>query len=340
MSTATDEQSSSFEGEIRSERIQPADVELQVTIAGPMDDDEAPLVLLIHGFPELAYSWRHQIPSLAAAGCRVVAPDMRGYGRSEVPEDLEAYDVFRLTGDVIGLIEHYGRGRQAIVVGHDWGALITWAVALFRPDLLAGVASLSVPYFPVMEVSLLDSLRASVGDGFHYMLYFQEPATADEELSADPIRTIRHMMWSASAESPSDRTAALGAQDRFLHGTTPAGLPSWLTPGDLEAYAASFMRTGFTGAINWYRNLDANWERMRPWRNASISCPVLFLGGVEDPVLTLTGEVGPSHPMLVHQRRFVPDLTVRLIDGGGHWLQQEQPEAVTRSLLEFIDRVR
>lgn len=324
--------------EIRTERIELDGVGLQVTVAG---DDGAPLVLLVHGFPELAYSWRHQLVALAGAGYRAVAPDMRGYGASDRPEAIEAYDIFSLVGDVVGLIGHYG--APATVVGHDWGAMVAWAAAQFRPDLLRGVVGVSVPYGPSLEMSLLDLIRMSVGpDGFHYMLYFQEPGVAEVELDADPIATMRRVLWMASAEGmaliEADPSAA--PTSSFLgERPAPEGLPSWLSDGDFEAYGRAFLATGFTGGLNWYRNLQRNWELGRPWRHMPITIPAAFIGGRQDPVISRTGDLDGAHPMLDLQARYCADLTVTLIDGAGHWTQQEKPDETNAALLEFLARI-
>ncbi len=335
-------------GDITIERVRTGDVELAVTVAG-----DGPLVVLLHGFPELAYSWRHQIRDLSALGYRVIAPDQRGYGSSDAPDAVEDYDIFRLTGDVAALITHYG-GGPAFVAGHDWGAIVAWALAQFRPDLLVGVAGLSVPFMPSMDVSLIDVLRARFGpDDFHYILYFQEPDIAERELEADVMFSLRHVLWMASGDpriEPPDRTPATitsGGDDgdrrpgpQFLAGDVPAGLPDWIGDGDVHAYAQAFLRTGFTGPINWYRNLHQNWERSGPWRHAGITVPATFIAGRRDPVLTssLPPEVEQveDHPMLALQRTFCPGIVETLIDEGGHWIQQEHPQAVTDALAEFL----
>ncbi len=318
--------------EIVTHRVTPTDVELAVYVAG-----EGPLVVLVHGFPELAYSWRHQIAALADAGYRVVAPDMRGYGASGAPEDVTDYDIFRLTGDIAGLIRHFG-GGPAVLVGHDWGAMVAWAFAQFRPDLLAGVAGLSVPFIPPLDSSLVEMLRNRVGpDDFHYILYFQEPEVADAELGVDAMHSLRHVLWRASGDP---RIVPATKVTGFLAGDVPDGLPDWLTPGDFNAYGQAFTRTGFTGAINWYRNLHRNWQLTAPWRHASLTIPAAFIAGRRDPVLTSTlpalDMALEDHPMLAVQRSFCPHVVETLIDGGGHWIQQEKPEEVAAALLEFI----
>jgi len=319
--------------DIHIERIKPHDVELQITTAG-----EGPLVVLIHGFPETSYSWRHQIPAIAQSGYKVIAPDMRGYATSDAPENITDYDIFHLTADIAGLIRHYG-GGPATVVGHDWGAMVTWAFAQFRPDLLNGIAAMSVPYMPPIEMSLIDILKANTGDGFHYILYFQEPGEAEKELDADPINTMRRILWLGSGDI--DLTQINTGEDRtgFLDGNIPEGLPPWLTQGDLDAYSQAFMKSGFTGGLNWYRNLHRNWELTKPWQHGPITVPTLFMAGTKDMVLASSGPVDENHPMLAFQSQYVNDVELAFIEGAGHWNQQENPEQTNQALLEFLKKV-
>lgn len=322
--------------DITTERFDADGVGLQVTRAG-----EGPLVVLLHGFPELAYSWRHQITALAEAGYSVIAPDMRGYGASDAPEAVTDYDIFNLTGDVTALIRHYGAGQPAVVVGHDWGAMVAWAFAGFRPDLVRGVVGMSVPYTPRLDMSLLEMIRAAVPEGdFNYILHFQQPDVAEAELEADPIETMRHVMWMASGDAAKERAARADTDppkpDRFLFGAVPAGLPPWLSEGDLEAYARGFARSGFTGGINWYRNLQRNWELTRPWHFVPITVPATFIAGRLDPVLTGQGPAEES-PMVAGQEFFLADNRgSTFIDDAGHWVQQEAPEETNAALLAFI----
>jgi len=319
--------------DIHIERVKPLDAELNITTAG-----DGPLVILVHGFPETSYSWRHQITALAEAGYKVVVPDMRGYATSDAPQKITDYDIFHLTGDIAGLIRHYG-GGPATVIGHDWGAMVTWALAQFRPDLLNGIATMSVPYMPPIEISLIDMLKANTGDGFHYILYFQEPGEAEKELDADPINTMRKILWLASGDI--DLTTIDTGDDRsgFIDGIVPDGLPPWLNQGDLDAYAQAFIRSGYTGGLNWYRNLHRNWELTKPWQHAPITVPTLFMTGTKDMVLASSGPVDETHPMLAFQAQYVPDLRLSFIEGAGHWNQQEKPEATNKALLEFLAEV-
>ena len=300
---------------------------------------EGPLVVLLHGFPESWYSWRHQIEALSGAGFRVVAPDQRGYGATETPEEVERYTLIDLVGDVIGLIDAVGGGR-AIVVGHDWGAPVAWHTALLRPDRVLGVAGLSVPFTPRTPVSPMRMWREAFGDRF-YQVYFQAPGVAEAELEADVAETMRRLLVGASGDRPPGG-ASLGA------GVLPEGggfldvlragdeLPAWLTPDDLEVYVAQFTRTGFTGGLNWYRNQDRSWELLAPWQGAVVTPPALYIAGTRDPVVGFPG----MDRLLPALRTFAPELrdTV-LLDGCGHWTQQERPDEVSARLVAFCREV-
>lgn len=307
-------------------------VRLRVFDEGPRD---GPVVILAHGFPELAFSWRHQIPALAAAGYRVLAPDQRGYGGSSRPEQVEAYDIAALTGDLVGLIDAVGAQRAAIV-GHDWGATVAWNVPLFHPDRVAAVAGLSVPPVPRPQTPPTVAYRRIFGDTFFYVLYFQQPGIADAELAADPRRALRRMLGGMRA--PTDEAEAMrmltpGPQGFIDRLTEPDHLPEWLTESELDYYVREFQRTGFTGALNWYRNFDRNWEITATPPAQTIEVPALFVGGTADPVLAFTrtdraGEVvtGPYRQVM--------------LDGAGHWIQQERTTEINTELLEFLSAVR
>lgn len=305
-------------------------VTLRVTEAG---DRGAPVVLLAHGFPELAYSWRHQIPVLADAGFHVLAPDQRGYGGSTRPDELTAHDIAALTGDLVGLLDDVGADR-AVWVGHDWGGPVVWSAAQLHPERVSGVVGLSVPPVPRAQVPPTEAFSKIFGENFFYMLYFQQPGVADAELGADPARTMRRMMGSLS---PADRDSALlmtapgpmGFIDRLAE---PAARPDWISADELDHYIAEFTRTGFTGGLNWYRNLDRNWEIMANPPSATIDVPALFIAGTADPVLAFTRR-DRANELVSGPYREV------LIDGAGHWLQQERPDEVNTALLEFLAAV-
>ena len=301
---------------------------LRVIEAG---DRGAPVVVLAHGFPELAYSWRAQIPVLADAGYHVLAPDQRGYGGSSRPDAIEAYNIHELTADIVGLLDDVGAERAAWV-GHDWGAIMVWNAPLLHPDRVAAVAALSVPVVPRAKVPPTQALRRTFGENFFYMLYFQEPGVADAELNGDPARSIRQVMFGQPA--PGDQGAALrmvapgpeGFIDRLAE---PDGLPDWISQDELDHYISEFSRTGFTGGLNWYRNFDRNWETTPELAGAKISVPCLFIGGSADPVLSFTRRDRAAQVITGPYREV-------MIDGAGHWLQQERPDEVNAHLLHFL----
>lgn len=302
-------------------------VRLRVFEAGPPD---GPLVILAHGFPELAFSWRHQIPALASAGYRVLAPDQRGYGGSSRPDPAEDYDITALTGDLVGLIDRAGAERAA-VVGHDWGAVVAWSTALLHPDRVAAVAGLSVPPVPRPRIPPTEAFRRIFGDNFFYILYFQQPGRADAEMAADPGRAMRRML--GGMRIPTDEGEALrmlrpGPQGFIDRLPEPDRLPDWLTSEDLEHYVAEFSRTGFTGALNWYRNFDRNWHIMGAVQD-TIEVPALFVGGNADPVLNFT-RIDRAREVVKGPYREV------MLDDAGHWIQQERPEEINAELLRFL----
>jgi pimeloyl-ACP methyl ester carboxylesterase len=291
-----------------------------------------PLVLLLHGFPECWYSWRHQLTALAAAGYHVVAPDQRGYGRTGGPAEADQYTMLHLTGDVIGLMDALD-AEQAVVAGHDWGAPVAWNTALLRPDRIRGVIGLSVPYTPRGSSRPIEMLRAVFTDGF-YICYFQQPGVADAELSADPRDTFRRLLYAASGEGSMGGIPVVPAGGVFLDMCPePPALPGWLTEHDIDVFVAEFAQSGFTGPLNWYRNLDLSWELMAAWKHAPVTVPALYLAGDRDLVVSFSG--GPG--FLPRLRDIVPDLRdARLLPGCGHWTQQERPDEVSRAMISFL----
>ena len=291
-----------------------------------------PPVILCHGFPELGYSWRHQIPALAEAGYHVVVPDQRGYGRSSRPDAIEDYDIVHLTDDLLGLLDDLGH-EKAVFVGHDWGAMAVWALSLRAPERVAGVVGMSVPFIPRNERPPTEAMRFIFGDAFFYMLYFQEPGVADADLAADPATFMRRMLAGiATGERTPESVAAMFANDGkgFVERLPePSGLPDWLSQAELDHYVAEFTRTGFTGAINWYRNLDRNWHVTPELAGAKVTVPARFIGGVDDPVLVMT-------PPSVQEGLLADDRGTVLVEGAGHWVQQEKPTEVNAALLEFL----
>ncbi len=295
---------------------------------------EGPLVLLVHGFPESWYSWRLQLPALAAAGYRAAAIDVRGYGRSSRPWAVEEYRMVRLVGDIVALVTALGE-RQAVLVGHDWGAPIVWNSALLRPDLFRGVAGLSVPYNPRGNRKPSEVFRGFGGKDEFYIEYFQEPGRAEAEIEEDVRGWLLGFYYGASgdigerAQNLSLVPRGARMRDRF---TIPDELPSWLTKDDLDFYAAEFERTGFRGGLNRYRNVDRDWEDLAAFHLAPIRVPALFVGGERD---------GPTRwggPAIERFSDNLPLLTRSVIvPGCGHWIQQERAVETNRLLVEFLE---
>lgn len=293
-----------------------------------------PLVLLCHGFPESWYSWRHQLPALAAAGFHAVAPDMRGYGQTDRPEPVDQYTQLHFVGDMVGLLDALGE-ETAVIAGHDWGAPVAWNSALMRPDRFRGVIGLSVPYAgahgPMRPTTAFKMLA---GENFFYILYFQEPGVAEAELDADPRATVRRMLYSASGDPPPAERwrPGLPKDAKFLDATTdPAVLPAWLTEADIDFYAAEFQRTGFRGGLNWYRNMDRTWELMAAYSGAKITVPALFMAGDRDAVITFAGAALQAMPKtVINLRQSI------MLPGAGHWTQQERPAEVNEAMVAFL----
>ncbi len=314
---------------IRTSNIHVNGVRLHVTEQGT-----GPLVLLCHGWPELAYSWRHQIPALAASGYRVVAPDMRGFGQSEAPADANAYSLLHTVGDMVALVAALGES-QAVIVGHDWGAPVAWTAAMLRPDIFRAVVAMSVPHRARGPVPPLAALRAQGIETFYWQ-YFQTPGVAEAELEADVAASMRRILYSGSGDAPPGRTLELllpkggGFLDLTLD---PENLPAWLTRDDLETMVAEYRRTGFRGGLNYYRNLDRNWELLAPWQGAKIRQPALFIAGTRDVVIASAAGQKSLADMPGHVTGLRHTL---LIEGAGHWIQQERPVEVNAALLAFL----
>lgn len=301
-----------------------------------LEQGGGPLVLLCHGFPELAYSWRAQIPALAAAGYRVVAPDMRGYGRTDRPEAVEAYTILHLVGDMVDLVRALGE-TQAVIIGHDWGAPVAWAAAQLRPDIFRAVAGLSVPFRPRVPgrppvAHWRDQAGADPKVEF-YMVRFQR-AEVEAELEADIRATLTKMFtaYDGGTAAAARATGFLSAGAGFVESMpTPSALPAWLTPESLETYVAAFTASGFRGPLAWYRNIDRNHALTAFAQGRPIDPPAYFMVGEVDPV---RGYMGRAEEDLVHWAR---DLRGRVVvQGAGHWLQQERPEAVNAGLIDFL----
>ncbi|MFI8184235.1 alpha/beta hydrolase [Actinacidiphila glaucinigra] len=300
-----------------------------------VEQGTGPLVLLVHGFPESWYSWRHQLPALAAAGYRAVALDVRGYGRSSKPAAPDAYRMLDLVEDNVALVRALGEER-ATVVGHDWGSNIAAASALLHPGVFHAVGLLSVPYAPPGGPRPTDVFARMGGDQEFYVSYFQEPGRAEAEMEPD----VRGWLAGFYAALSADTMPGQGEPDPHFVGRTggrlrdrfPVGkLPAWLTEDDLDVYAGEFERTGMTGALNRYRNMDRDWEDLAQYAGAPIKQPSLFIGGALDASTTWMADAIDAYPATL------PGLTAtHILDGCGHWIQQERPDEVNRLLTGWL----
>jgi len=299
-------------------------------------EGEGPLVILVHGFPELWYSWRHQIRALAGAGFRVVAPDVRGYGGSDKPVPIEAYDMIEMTSDIVGLIDALGE-QQAILVGHDWGAPMVWNTAFLYPERVSAVAGLSVPPSRRGEVANIERWREVYAGRFFYQLYFQAEGVAEAELEKDVRGALRKVFYFASGDAPAEdleRAAAKAPDATFLEGMTdPDVLPAWLTEADVDYFATNFAAGGFRGPLNRYRAQQRDWEILPELAELTISQPSCFIAGSRDLVRNFV----PGVDMYANPGALCTDFRgTTIIEGEGHWVQQEAPEAVNRALLAFL----
>jgi len=306
------------------------------------EQGEGPLVLLCHGFPESWYSWRHQLAALAAAGFHAVAPDMRGYGKSDRPETINQYTIFHLIGDLVGVLDAL-EAPTAVIVGHDWGATIAWHTARLRPDRFRAAAILSVPFRP-RSPARPTSLMPQTAEAQFYQLYFQEPGVAEAEFERDPRATLAAMLYGGSGEgtaairaraASSGRTVGVGmvSRPRGMLPNVPVPLPSWLNAADLDFYAAEFARSGFRGPLNYYRNIDCNWELMAAFEGVKVTVPALFIAGDHDMVVAFPGAA--EH--LANMKQSVPLLRdIQMLPGCGHWTQQERPDEVNAGIIEFL----
>jgi pimeloyl-ACP methyl ester carboxylesterase len=317
--------------EVAHEQVPANGIELHVAVAGPAD---GPPVVLCHGFPELWYSWRHQLGALADAGYRAYAPDLRGYGGSSHPTEVAAYGSDTLTADMAGLLDHYGY-EQATFVGHDWGAMVVWELGRLRPERVAALCNMSVPYSnaPAPPTQIFEAIFEGK---FFYMLYFQAVGPAEAEFEADPRRFLRSMLYSAGGEGIANGTVRADLPregTRFMDMLTPAPdvLPGWITEEDVDVYARAFEESGFFGPVSFYRNMDANWERAKDIPPSVYTMPTGFITGSLDPVNTMMP--GAIEEMAAA----LPDFRgATVVDGAGHWVQQERPTETNAALLAFL----
>ncbi|MEV0613094.1 alpha/beta hydrolase [Nonomuraea sp. NPDC050404] len=295
------------------------------------EQGSGPLVLLVHGFPESWYSWRHQLPAIAAAGFRAAAIDVRGYGRSSAPARTEDYRMLAHVADNAAVVRALGE-RSAVIVGHDWGAPIAANSALLRPDLFRAVGQLSVPYAARGPHRPTDAFAAMGGGEEFYVSYFQRPGRAEAEIEPDVRGWLAGLYTALSAQGQGAFFVPAGGRlrDRFPVGA----LPSWLTESDLDVYAAEFERTGLTGALNRYRNMDRDWEDLAAWDGVPITQPALFIGGALDASTTWMAGAIKEFP------HTMPGISgVHILDGCGHWVQQERPDETSHLLIDWLRRL-
>ncbi len=316
---------------MRQHTLKTDGLEQQILEAG-----EGPLVIFCHGFPELGWSWRRQLPALAEAGYRTVAPDMRGYGGTKGPKAVDGYTILDLVGDMVDLVRALGED-QAVIVGHDWGAPVAWHAALMRPDVFRGVVGLSVPFQarrperPPLETWKAITKAKNLGE--FYIAGFQKPGV-EAQFEEDVERGLRKGFWAYDGATPDHlRSSGFHPEDKsFLDSISePTGLPDWLSEAELSIYVTAFEASGFAGPLNWYRNLDRNWALTAAFQNKTIDVPALYVVGDRDPVRNYTA-TGAAE-----LQRWAPKLWENvLVEGAGHWIQQERAEEVNALLLGFL----
>jgi pimeloyl-ACP methyl ester carboxylesterase len=299
------------------------------------EQGSGPTVLLCHGFPECWYSWRHQLSALAAAGFHAVAPDMRGYGQTDAPQEIDRYTLLHLLGDMVGLLDTLGIER-AVIAGHDWGAPVAWLAAQLRPDRFPAVIALSVP-FRARGTVRPTSVMPKTDDAVWYQLYFQEPGIAEAEFDGNVRTAFRIGRLNVSGDAP-PRPQPFGMVP--LRGglfarvpPVPPPLPAWLTEADIDYYTSEFTRTGFRGGLNWYRNIDRNWELLAPFDGVLVSVPALYIAGDRDPVVKFPG----MDRHIADLPKFVPQLRrTIMLPGCGHITQEERPAEVNAAMIDFL----
>jgi pimeloyl-ACP methyl ester carboxylesterase len=301
-------------------------VSLHVTEQG-----DGPVVLFVHGFPDTSYTWRRQMEAVSSAGYRAIAPDMRGYGRSSAPADATLYTPLHTTGDLIGLLDALNI-PTAILVGHDWGATHAWNAALLRPDRFAAVFCLSVPYVPRGNVSVFERMRKSGHENDFYM--FEQIRPDADQIWADAAVTIPGILYWASASAPSDKRWSPMDPARSLHRAAPTPIPSWVQPDYVAYNIAEFQRTGFHGALNYYRAAEPYFYLSAPWKGARINQPSFFIWGKADGLQEL-------YPIPANQMHAsLPGLVGSLdLDNVGHWVQHEATDVVNDQLVKFLRTV-
>ncbi|XP_077240676.1 epoxide hydrolase 1-like [Tasmannia lanceolata] len=315
-----------MEGGIEHRMVEVNGINMHVAEKG-----EGPVVLFLHGFPELWYSWRHQMVGLAARGYRAVAPDLRGYGDTDAPSSHTSYTAFQLVGDLIALIDNLGQD-QVYLVGHDWGAIVAWYLCLFRPDKVKALVNLSVSYRPRYKRKPTESLLATFGEDY-YICRFQELGSAEAEIAS--VNTATFLKALLTSRDPGPLLLPKGAV-KYL-ADREITLPSWLSEEDINYYASKFEKTGFAGGINYYRALDLNWELSTPWTGAKIQVPVKFIVGDLD--LTYNSPGVKNYMFNGGFKKDVPLLQdIVVMEGVGHFINQEKPDEITAHIYDFIQK--
>ncbi len=291
---------------------------------------DGPAVILVHGFPELAYSWRHQLPALAEAGYRAIAPDMRGYGGSGKPTAVTDYAIQNLVADVAGLMEALSIDK-AVMIGHDWGAMLAWHMALLAPERLAGLVNLNIPHIPRPPIDPITYMRFKLGKDF-YIVNFQKSDEADRRFAEDPRQFINVMMRRKQFSPAQSKSGPKKRRPLSLIQVLDQGKPAGealLSDEELDVYANAFAAGGFTAPINWYRNWSRNWKSMKGV-DQTVRVPTLFVGATDDIII--------SRQQIESMKPLVPDLEIRMIENCGHWTQQERPEELNRIILDWLAR--
>ncbi|MFK7862968.1 MAG: alpha/beta fold hydrolase [Pseudohongiellaceae bacterium] len=312
--------------------IQNNGISMRIAEAGT----SGPLILFAHGWPESWYGWRHQLTFFAEAGYRVVAPDMRGYGKTEAPKEVTDYDIVTIAADMTGILDVLGE-EQAIMVGHDWGAIVAWNTVLLHPDRFTALVAMSVPYGGRPPESPMDTWRKVSGENFHYILYHNEPGgVAEAEYDANPVGLLSRLYL--SPDSPrhpplvTDHARSAGGWiDRLGESK---GLPDWLSQNELDYVVSEFEEAGFRGGMNYYRNFHRNWEITEHLQDVKVKVPTVFIAGADDMVIAHSNEQQLQGAM----SKIAEDFRgVILFPGVGHWVQQEVPDQTNRAILDFLN---